>query len=165
MVLTRSRTLRTILRLISSDALAPNRSPKVVAHAGSRGLFRKSPETFRVYFGCHNSLYIFATPTFYAIELNNPLRFPYIKNMLKDQGFKTSGSQFDNCLFGTEKFTELSRNRRPKSTFFPSRFIFWTSLKGPLTQQQSNSQSKRSYDNGCLAVSVDPPSYDNRKKF
>ena len=28
------------------------------------GLFLKSPETFRVYFGCRNSLYIFATPRF-----------------------------------------------------------------------------------------------------
>ena len=27
------------------------------------GLFLKSPETFRAYFGYHNSLYIFATPT------------------------------------------------------------------------------------------------------
>ena len=28
------------------------------------GLFLKSPETFRAYFGCHNCLYIFATPRF-----------------------------------------------------------------------------------------------------
>ena len=27
-----------------------------------RGLFLKSPETFRAHFGCHNSFYIFATP-------------------------------------------------------------------------------------------------------
>ena len=27
-----------------------------------RGLFLKIPETFRAYFGCHNSLYMFATP-------------------------------------------------------------------------------------------------------
>ena len=34
-----------------------------------RGLFLKSLETFRAYFGCHNSLYIFATPRFEAIKL------------------------------------------------------------------------------------------------
>ena len=33
-----------------------------------RGLFLKSRETFGAYFRCHNSLYIFATPGFSAIE-------------------------------------------------------------------------------------------------
>ena len=40
-----------------------------------------------------------------------PLRFSYIKNMLKDQLFKISGLQFDDWLFGPEKFSGLSRNR------------------------------------------------------
>ena len=31
---------------------------------GDRDLFLKSQETFRAYFGRHNSLYIFATPRF-----------------------------------------------------------------------------------------------------
>ena len=31
--------------------------------------------------------------------------------MLKDQRFKTSGLQFDNWLFGPEKFSGLSRDR------------------------------------------------------
>ena len=33
--------------------------------------------------------------------------FSYIKNTLKDQLFKTSGLQFDNWLFGPEKFSGL----------------------------------------------------------
>ena len=85
-------------------------------------LFLKSPETFRAYFGYHNSLYILATPSivrgstnsaprFYAIKLRNHLGFSYIKNMLKDQLFKPSELQFDNWLFGPEKFSGLSRNR------------------------------------------------------
>ena len=56
-------------------------------------LFLKSPETFRAYFGCHNSLYIFAT---LSLKLPNPLGFSYVKNVLKDQFFKTSGVRFDN---------------------------------------------------------------------
>ena len=33
------------------------------------------------------------------------------KSMLKDEPFKTRGLQFDNWLFGPEKFLRLSRNR------------------------------------------------------
>ena len=75
------------------------------------GLFLKSPETFRAYFGCHNSLYIFATPRFSAIKLRNHLGFSYIKNTLKEELFKTGGLQFDNWFFGPEKFSGLLRNR------------------------------------------------------
>ena len=39
------------------------------------------------------------------------LCYTYIKNMLKDQLFKTSGLLFENWLFGPEKFSGLSRNR------------------------------------------------------
>ena len=35
----------------------------------------------------------------------------YIKNILKGQPFKTSRLQFDNWLFGPNKFSGLSRNR------------------------------------------------------
>ena len=53
-------------------------------------LFLKSPETLRAYF----------------IKLGIILLvFFYIKNMLKDQLFKTSGLQFDNGLFGLHKFS------------------------------------------------------------
>ena len=41
----------------------------------------------------------------------NLLGFSYIKSMLKDQLFRTSGLQFDNWLFEPEKFSGLSRNR------------------------------------------------------
>ena len=82
-----------------------------VTHLYTRGLFLKSPESFRAYFGCHNSLYIFATPTFQAIKLRNPLSFSYIKNMLKDQLFKIGRLQLDDWLFGPEKFSGLLRNR------------------------------------------------------
>ena len=51
-------------------------------------------------------LYIFATPRFGVIN-----GFSYIKNMLKDQLFKTSRLQFDKRLFGPEKFPGPSRNR------------------------------------------------------
>ena len=44
------------------------------------GLFIKSPETFRAYSGCHNCLYVFATPRFLAFKLRNPLGFSDIKN-------------------------------------------------------------------------------------
>ena len=70
------------------------------------GLFLKSLETFRAYFGCHDSLYIFATPRFKATKLCNPLSF-----LLKDQLFKISRLQFDNWLLGDEKFSGLWRNR------------------------------------------------------
>ena len=57
-------------------------------------------------------------PSNFAILLN----FFYIKNMLKDQLFETSGLQFDNWLFGSEKFSGLSRNR-PKAKFARSMVI------------------------------------------
>ena len=48
----------------------------------------KSAETFRAYFKCYNSLYIFGTPRSLAIKLCNPLGFSYIKDMLKDSAFQ-----------------------------------------------------------------------------
>ena len=66
-------------------------------------MFLKNPETFRTFFGCYNSLYTFGTPRFSAIKLRNLLGFSCIKNMLKGQLLKTSGSQFDNWLFGREE--------------------------------------------------------------
>ena len=87
----------------------------------ARGLFLKSPETLRAYFGCHNSFYIFATPRFKAIRPRNLLSFSYVKNMLKDHLFKTSGFQFNNWLFGPEKFSGLSRNRPQASIIIKPR--------------------------------------------
>jgi len=59
----------------------------------------------------HNSLSIFATPRILVIKLRNPVGFSCIKSMLKDQLFELSGLQFDNWLFGPEKFSGHSRNR------------------------------------------------------
>ena len=47
----------------------------------------------------------------FANKLRNPLGCSYIKTILKDQLFKTSGLQFSNWLFGPENFSTLSRNR------------------------------------------------------
>ena len=80
--------------------LQPNPLQLIIWIPLARGLFLKSPETFREYFGCHNSFYIFATPRFQAIKLRNRLSFSYVQNILKDHLFKTSGLQFDNWLFG-----------------------------------------------------------------
>ena len=76
------------------------------------GLFVESPETFRVYFGCLNFLYIIATSRFWAIKLLNSLVFSYLKNMLKDQLFKTSSLKFDNWLFGPRVLGSLDRPLR-----------------------------------------------------
>jgi len=46
----------------------------------------------------------------------NPLGFPYIKNMVNDQLFTTSGLQFGNLLFGPENSPGLSRNRPSPET-------------------------------------------------
>ena len=47
-------------------------------------------------------------------NFKNPLSSSYIKNVLKDQLFKTSGLQLDNWLFGPEKLSGLSQNQ-PRS--------------------------------------------------
>ena len=39
-----------------------------------------------------------------GLKLCNPLGFSYIKNMLKDQLFKTRGFQLDNWPLGSEMF-------------------------------------------------------------
>ena len=41
------------------------------------------------------------------LKLRNSLDYSYIKYMLKDRLFETSGLQFDRQLFGSEKFSEL----------------------------------------------------------
>ena len=46
--------------------------------ARARGRCLKSPKTFWAYFGCHNSLYIFATPRFWAMKLRNHLGFSHM---------------------------------------------------------------------------------------
>ena len=46
------------------------------------GLFLKSYEYFRAFFGSYNYLYILATPRFKVIQLCNPLGFPYKRSAL-----------------------------------------------------------------------------------
>ena len=58
--------------------------------------FLKSPETFRPYFKCHNSLYIFGTPRSLVVKLCNPLGFAYIKDIKR-----FSFSKQVNCSFPT----------------------------------------------------------------
>ena len=42
---------------------------------GPWGLFLQTPETFRAYFGCNNSLYISVTPSFQAFNFTFLLFF------------------------------------------------------------------------------------------
>ena len=48
-----------------------------------RGLFVRTPETFLAYFGCHNSLYIFATPRSKPSNFAIPLDFLILKTYQK----------------------------------------------------------------------------------
>ena len=66
------------------------------------------------------------------MKLRNPLGFSSIKNILKDQLFKTSQLQFDNWLLGPEKCSGLSRNNSghpfihslsPLMTVLPRRWV------------------------------------------
>lgn len=53
--------------------------------------------------------YSFTVPRSYkAIKLLNPLGFSYVRNMFKDQLFKTNGLQFDNRLLWPDRFSEFS---------------------------------------------------------
>ena len=45
------------------------------------------------------------------MKLRNQLGFSYIKNMLKDQLFKTRELQFDNWLFGPGSFDKQAPGR------------------------------------------------------
>ena len=75
-----------------------------------RGLFLESLETFRTYFGCHNSLCIFKTKASQGTKLCSYFDFYPLYNIWKDQLYRISRSQFYEWLFGPEKFSGLSRN-------------------------------------------------------
>ena len=66
---------------------------KVLGLSRNGQLFLKGPVIFRAYFGCHNSLYIFATLRLYAMKLRNHLGLSYIRlKLLKRSAFEnTSG--------------------------------------------------------------------------
>ena len=99
-----------------NSALTPGQDlfPAVPDSTHSRfdnGLLGAVSQKCRSFSGLFRVPQFLATPSFWAIKLRTPLSFSYIKNMLKDQLFKTSGLQFDNWLFGPEQFSGLSRNR------------------------------------------------------
>ena len=74
------------------------------------GLFLESPETFRAYFGWHNSLCIFKTKASRGTKLCSYFYFYSLYNIWKDQLYRISRSYFYEWLFGSEKFSGLSRN-------------------------------------------------------
>ena len=76
----------------------------------SRGPFLESPETFRVYLWCYNFLPISENKTFPGTKFCNKFALSYLEIIVKGQLFRMSGSQFLKWLFGSEKFTGLSRN-------------------------------------------------------
>ena len=76
-----------------------------------KAMFHKSPELFGPFSGASIAFLSSQGCGSKPLKLCNPLGFSYIKNLLKDQLFKTSGFQFDNLLLGSVKFSGLSRNR------------------------------------------------------
>ena len=66
-----------------------------------RGPFLESPESFRVHFGLHNSLCIFKTKATRGSKLCSYFGCYSLYNILKDQLYRISGSEFYEWLFGT----------------------------------------------------------------
>lgn len=58
------------------------------------GLFLKSYEYFRAYFGSYNYLYILATPRIKVIQLCNTLGFPYKRSALPEKRIAVSQLDF-----------------------------------------------------------------------
>lgn len=58
------------------------------------GLFLKSYEYFRAYFGSYNYLYILATPRIKVIQLCNTLGFPYKRSALSKKRIAVSQLDF-----------------------------------------------------------------------
>ena len=84
----------------------------VIKTTGSWGLFLESPETFRAFFGWHNSLCIFKTKASRGTKLCSYFYFYSLYNIWKDQLYRISRSESYEWLFGPEKFSGLSRNGR-----------------------------------------------------
>ena len=85
-------------------------------HPLPRGLFLKSPETFRAYFGWHNSICIFKTKASRGTKLCSYFCFYSLYNIWKDQLYRISRSHFYEWLFGPAKFSGLLRNRAQSTT-------------------------------------------------
>ena len=77
----------------------------------TRGLFLKSPEIFRAYFGRHNSLCIFKTKASRGTKLCSYFFLYSLYNISKNQLYRISRSHFYEWLFGPAKFSGLLRNR------------------------------------------------------
>ena len=75
-----------------------------------RGPFLESSETFRTYFGLHNSLCIFKTKASRGTKPCIYFNFYSLYNIWKDRLHRISGSQFYEWLFGPGKFSGFSRN-------------------------------------------------------
>ena len=76
----------------------------------TKGLFLKSPKTFRAYFGWHNSLCIFKKKASRSTKLCSYFCFYSLYNIWKDQLYRISRSYFYEWLFGPAKFSGLLRN-------------------------------------------------------
>ena len=77
-------------------------------------LFLKSPGAFRAYFWCHDFLYLRNAEVLSHQGSQSP-RFPYNKNVLKDQLFKTCGLHFDIWLFQGPKRSRDFRETVPRA--------------------------------------------------
>jgi len=76
----------------------------------SWGPFLESPETFRAHFGRHNSLFIFKTKAPRGTKLASYFNIYSLYNISKTQLYKIGGLEFYEWLFGSGKFSGLSRN-------------------------------------------------------
>ena len=85
--------------------------------------FSKVPKLF----GRHNSLCIFKTKAFRGTKLCNDFYFYSFYNIWKDQVHRISRSYFYKWLFGSEKFSGLSRNG-PLATSWVSGLTHWLNL-------------------------------------
>ena len=78
-----------------------------MTHFAPGARFSKVPKLFGRVSGV---LCIFKTKASRGTKLCSYLNFCSLCNILKDQLFRISGSDFYEWLFGPEKFSELSRN-------------------------------------------------------
>ena len=93
--------------------MSPENGPKSFGTFEKQGLFLKSPEYIIPFISSPARGSQLSSFAVLLVCLT-------LKNMLKDQLFKTSGLQFDNWLFGSEKFSGHSTNRPQASSLLAS---------------------------------------------
>ena len=76
---------------------------------GTRRVFRTFEK--RAYFGCHNSLYIFATPKFLRLQTSQSSCFSYIKTCKKIRFSEQADCCSATGFWGPKSFRDLARNR------------------------------------------------------